>query len=274
MKPIAVRLLLRLLRFRLTVNIQDRLLFKDFFQFLYSAPCLLTFEFKIMILKIKKHMCCELEHTTRSEYASFHDVLMMIAYRSVDIRKSLQLEGIKNARSKLENRLWFLLKYFQNWFNVNSLKAKSMKKWPRRRSKIGLKNVYVVSEQSKKKFEIQLLISGFYFQENRFLIPNKSKYNFCNQDSDKPKIIETGVDNLTSPVSTLTLSFQHNCPDIDSEIRCRKKSTANVWPSIHNIFSFAYFLGANFKRLHGNVRLRRLGDPKSLEGTRSQKYLF
>ena len=105
MKPIAVRLLLRLLRFRLTVNIQDRLLFKDFFQFLYSAPCLLTFEFKIMILKIKKHMCCELEHTTRSEYASFHDVLMMIAYRSVDIRKSLQLEGIKKTRSKLDNRL-------------------------------------------------------------------------------------------------------------------------------------------------------------------------
>ena len=50
-----VRILLRLLRFRLAVNIQDRLLFK--------------------------HMCCELEQTTRSEYASFHDVLMMIAYR-------------------------------------------------------------------------------------------------------------------------------------------------------------------------------------------------
>jgi hypothetical protein len=42
-----VRLLLRLLRFRLTVNIQDRLLFK--------------------------HMCCELEHTCRSEMVSFYE---------------------------------------------------------------------------------------------------------------------------------------------------------------------------------------------------------
>lgn len=63
-----VRLLLRLLRFRLTVNIQDRLLFK--------------------------HMCCELEQTCRSEMVSFYEVLMMIAYRSVDIRKSLQLEEL------------------------------------------------------------------------------------------------------------------------------------------------------------------------------------
>ena len=53
-----VRILLRLLRFRLAVtSLQDRLLFK--------------------------HMCCELEQTTRSEYASFHDVLMMIAYRLI-----------------------------------------------------------------------------------------------------------------------------------------------------------------------------------------------
>ena len=70
--------MLRLLRFRLAVNIQDRLLFK--------------------------HMCCELEQTTRSEYASFHDVLMMIAYRSVDIRKSLQLEELIQ-REQLEQQI-------------------------------------------------------------------------------------------------------------------------------------------------------------------------
>ena len=41
-----------------------------------------------------KHMCCELEQTCRSEMVSFYEVLMMIAYRSVDIRKSLQLEEL------------------------------------------------------------------------------------------------------------------------------------------------------------------------------------
>ena len=49
-------------------------------------------------------MCCELEQTTRSEYASFHDVLMMIAYRSVDIRKSLQLEELIQ-REQLEQQI-------------------------------------------------------------------------------------------------------------------------------------------------------------------------
>jgi hypothetical protein len=49
-------------------------------------------------------MCCELEHTTRSEFASFHDVLMMIAYRSVDIKKSLQLEELIQ-REQLEAQI-------------------------------------------------------------------------------------------------------------------------------------------------------------------------
>ena len=86
-----VRLLLRLLRFKLAVNIQDRLLFK--------------------------HMCCELEQTTRSEYASFHDVLMMIAYRSVDIRKSLQLEELIQ-REQLEQQIHeeVAKETIKNWF--------------------------------------------------------------------------------------------------------------------------------------------------------------
>uniref|UniRef100_H2ZGK2 Ion transport domain-containing protein n=1 Tax=Ciona savignyi TaxID=51511 RepID=H2ZGK2_CIOSA len=61
-----------------------------------------------------KHMCYEMERagrksntgywsngSTESFYVTFHDVLMMCAYRSVDIRKSLQLEELL-MREKLE----------------------------------------------------------------------------------------------------------------------------------------------------------------------------
>ncbi|XP_021355108.1 sodium leak channel non-selective protein-like isoform X2 [Mizuhopecten yessoensis] len=71
-----VRLLLRLLTGRLEVDLEkDRLLFK--------------------------HMCYELERQHGGAEVTFHDVLNMLAYRSVDISKSLQLEELL-ARQELE----------------------------------------------------------------------------------------------------------------------------------------------------------------------------
>jgi len=67
---------LRLLKGRLEVDPQkDRLLFK--------------------------HMCYELERLHNGEDVTFHDVLSMLSYRSVDIRKALQLEELL-AREELE----------------------------------------------------------------------------------------------------------------------------------------------------------------------------
>ncbi|VDM38977.1 unnamed protein product [Toxocara canis] len=64
-----VKFLLRLLRERLEVDPnKDRLLFK--------------------------HMCYEMERLHNGDDVSFHDVLYMLSYRSVDIRKSLQLEEL------------------------------------------------------------------------------------------------------------------------------------------------------------------------------------
>jgi hypothetical protein len=70
------RLVLRLLKGRLEVDLdKDRLLFR--------------------------HMCYELEKLRNGDDVTFHDVLSMLAYRSVDIRKSLQLEELL-VREELE----------------------------------------------------------------------------------------------------------------------------------------------------------------------------
>ncbi|KAJ8012504.1 hypothetical protein DPEC_G00043510 [Dallia pectoralis] len=71
-----VKFLLRLLRGRLEVDLdKDKLLFK--------------------------HMCYEMERLHNGGDVTFHDVLSMLSYRSVDIRKSLQLEELL-AREQLE----------------------------------------------------------------------------------------------------------------------------------------------------------------------------
>jgi len=49
-----------------------------------------------------KHMCHEMERLHNGEDVSFHDVLSMLSYRSVDINKSLQFEELL-ARNELEN---------------------------------------------------------------------------------------------------------------------------------------------------------------------------
>ncbi|PAV69982.1 hypothetical protein WR25_10925 isoform D [Diploscapter pachys] len=71
-----VKFLLRLLKGRLEVDPEkDRILFK--------------------------HMCYEMERLHNGDEVSFHDVLYMLSYRSVDIRKSLQLEELLQ-REELE----------------------------------------------------------------------------------------------------------------------------------------------------------------------------
>jgi hypothetical protein len=86
-----IKFLLRLLRGRLEVDPnKDRLLFK--------------------------HMCYEMERLHGGDDVSFHDVLYMLSYRSVDIRKSLQLEEllqreeleylIEEEVAKLTIKLW------------------------------------------------------------------------------------------------------------------------------------------------------------------------
>ncbi|KAG0726444.1 Sodium leak channel non-selective protein [Chionoecetes opilio] len=71
-----IKFILRLLKGRLEVDPEkDRLLFK--------------------------HMCYELERLHNGDDVTFHDVLNMLSYRSVDIRKSLQLEELL-GREELE----------------------------------------------------------------------------------------------------------------------------------------------------------------------------
>jgi hypothetical protein len=78
-----VRFLIRLLKGRLEVDLEkDRLLFK--------------------------HMVHEMERLHNGEDVTFHDVLNMLSYRSVDIRKSLQLEELMAREGKS--------RFFLAWF--------------------------------------------------------------------------------------------------------------------------------------------------------------
>ena len=74
-----VKFLIRLLGGRLQVDLdKDRLLFK--------------------------HMCYEIERLNNGGDVTFHDVLNMLSYRSVDIRKSLKLEELL-SREELEYQI-------------------------------------------------------------------------------------------------------------------------------------------------------------------------
>ncbi|KAK8392277.1 hypothetical protein O3P69_017693 [Scylla paramamosain] len=98
-----VKFILRLLKGRLEVDPEkDRLLFK--------------------------HMCYELERLHNGDDVTFHDVLNMLSYRSVDIRKSLQLEELL-GREELEYIIEeeVAKQTIRNWLD-NCLKKKSAKK--------------------------------------------------------------------------------------------------------------------------------------------------
>ncbi|CDW53676.1 Ion trans domain containing protein [Trichuris trichiura] len=86
-----------------------------------------------------KHMCYEMEQLRNSEEVTFHDVLSMLSYRSVDIRKHLQLEElvqreeleymIEEDVAKLTIRSWLekclrrMRQAKQNFSIINSLRA-------------------------------------------------------------------------------------------------------------------------------------------------------
>jgi hypothetical protein len=85
--------LLRLLRGRLEVDLErDRLLFK--------------------------HMCYEIEKLNNGGDVTFHDVLNLLSYRSVDIRKSLKLEELL-VREELEYQIEeeVAKQTIRNWLN-------------------------------------------------------------------------------------------------------------------------------------------------------------
>ncbi|XP_075245968.1 sodium leak channel NALCN-like isoform X2 [Convolutriloba macropyga] len=100
---IQVRFLLRHLTGRLQVDmVNDKLLFK--------------------------HMCCEAEKTHNGAEVSFHEILSMLAYRSVDIRKVLQLEELLE-REELEFSIEeeVAKQTIINWFN-KIVKARNLRR--------------------------------------------------------------------------------------------------------------------------------------------------
>ena len=83
----------------------------DIYQKGYIPVCRVKFLLRLLTGRLEvdptkdkllfKHMCHEMERLHNGDDVSFHDVLNMLSYRSVDIRKSLQLEELLQ-REELE----------------------------------------------------------------------------------------------------------------------------------------------------------------------------
>lgn len=78
-----------------------------------------------------KHMCCEIEKLRNGCDVSFHDVLGVLAYRSVDISRSLQLEELLE-REELEYQIEeeVAIQTIRNWF-INLRKKRAEREWIR-----------------------------------------------------------------------------------------------------------------------------------------------
>lgn len=78
-----------------------------------------------------KHMCCEIEKLRNGCDVSFHDVLGVLAYRSVDISRSLQLEELLE-REELEYQIEeeVAIQTIRDWF-VNLRKKRVEREWIR-----------------------------------------------------------------------------------------------------------------------------------------------
>ncbi|KAJ7386603.1 hypothetical protein OS493_008751 [Desmophyllum pertusum] len=78
-----------------------------------------------------KHMCCEIEKLRNGCDVSFHDALGVLAYRSVDISRSLQLEELLE-REELEYQIEeeVAIQTIRDWF-TNLRKKRAEREWIR-----------------------------------------------------------------------------------------------------------------------------------------------
>ena len=78
-----------------------------------------------------KHMCCEIEKLRNGGEVSFHDVIGVLAYRSVDISRSLQLEELLE-REELEYQIEeeVAIQTIRDWF-VNLRRKRAEREWIR-----------------------------------------------------------------------------------------------------------------------------------------------
>lgn len=78
-----------------------------------------------------KHMCCEIEKLRNGGEVSFHDVIGVLAYRSVDISRSLQLEELLE-REELEYQIEeeVAIQTIRDWF-TNLRRKRAEREWIR-----------------------------------------------------------------------------------------------------------------------------------------------
>lgn len=97
-----------------------------------------------------KHMCCEIEKLRNGGEVSFHDVIGVLAYRSVDISRSLQLEELLE-REELEYQIEeeVAIQTIRDWF-INLRRKRAEREWIRHLEQGGI-----------------ALAGGFQFSDNK-----------------------------------------------------------------------------------------------------------
>ncbi|KAE8299136.1 Sodium leak channel non-selective protein Voltage gated channel-like protein 1 [Larimichthys crocea] len=170
-----VKFLLRLLRGRLEVDLdKDKLLFK--------------------------HMCYEMERLHSGGDVTFHDVLSMLSYRSVDIRKSLQLEELL-AREQLE-------------YTIEEEVAKqTIRMWLKK----CLKRIRAKQQQSCSI--IHSLRESQQQEINRLLNPPSIETTVPSEDHntnnpDNPSQPESGLQQLLSPMLSDRGGYRQDSSDL------------------------------------------------------------
>ncbi|XP_071949638.1 sodium leak channel NALCN-like isoform X2 [Antedon mediterranea] len=107
-----------------------------------------------------KHMCCEIEKMRNGQDVNFHDVLSMLSYRTVDIRKSLQLDELM-AREELEFNIEeeVAKDTIRNWLE-KCIKKRKTKEIPNKDPSITQHNMQLANERDSKRYSIPTCIAS------------------------------------------------------------------------------------------------------------------
>lgn len=230
-----VKFLLRLLRGRLEVDLErDRLLFK--------------------------HMCYEIEKLNNGGDVTFHDVLNMLSYRSVDIRKSLKLEELL-VREELEYQIEEEVAKItiRNWLNkclkrirekdhsnlIKSLQKQNdiaiFKEQYINRQHLLAQPILLLTPQTQPNTNIlqpasssSNLVQQQKQEQKQEQQQQQSQQNNFQQSQNVPSNVSMSSSNLNSPSNVQTTNMSHSISATISDTNVNQKWTERKRSSIQN----------------------------------------
>lgn len=175
-----------------------------------------------------KHMCCEIEKLRNGGEVSFHDVIGVLAYRSVDISRSLQLEELLE-REELEYQIEeeVAIQTIRDWF-INLRRKRVEREWIRHLEQGGIP-----------------LAGGFQFADNKS--PGASSVesveNSPNEDQEREERDTEAERDTRDHDSSEDDDFSDSSPSMGPSIllsapSTNKKSERKVSPGRKNYVTF------------------------------------